>query len=582
MEDESNNRRLMIAAGLCVLVLIAWQFLFPAPPRPKTKLVTDGGIVATATTTGSPTIAAVTSTAGTDVAATANVKPQVTSFRGEVPGIEKGDAIPFEVRVTNVGGSIDYFELPSFKERDGDNKKTDLPVSLAKPVPPGDPVYQQMAGISFLEGTTFTLPDVVNYEVVEEKPDLVRYRYAMKSGVEIEREYLFNKEDFQIEMAVTVRNRSQAPTAHRLAIGSALEVTDAMRSGGGFFAMFVPPPDHLAALCHANGEVERVPIAKLEEKGKQSFQQGVRWVAMDRQYFVAAIVPRDGTDSECTLSAKNKFARADLELPLVSLKPGEERRHKFTAYLGVKKPAFMTRANAELETAIDYTILGMNLAFLCAGLLWLLGMFHTWFNSWGLAIVGLTLVVKLILYPLNQRAGKSSRAMTVLKPQMDAVREKFPEDKQRQSEEMMKLYREHGVNPVGGCLPMLIQMPIWFALYRSLWVSTELYQQGFLWIEDLTARDPYFILPVVLIVVMFIQQKMTPTTMDPTQQKIMQYTMPLMFGGMMIALPAGLCFYILVNTLLTILQTHFINRSVGPVKGSASVPGVTAGGPTGR
>jgi YidC/Oxa1 family membrane protein insertase len=571
----------MIAAGLCVLVLVAWQFMFPAPPRPKAKPITEGA-VATSTASTNTQVAATSTTSGEAVAATTNVKPKLTSFRGEVPGIEKGDAIPFEVRVTNIGGGIDYFELPSFKERDGDNRKTDKPVSLAKPLAPNDPAYQQMASISFLDGTTFTVPELINYEVVEETADLVRYRFALASGVEIEREYHFNKEDFQVEMAVTVRNRSPAPTAHRLAIGSALEVSDAMLAGGGFFAMFVPPPDHLAALCHANNEVERVPIGELQSDGKQSFKQGVRWVAMDRQYFVAAIIPRDGTDAECSLTAKNKFARADLELPLVSLKPGEERRHKFTAYLGVKKPAFMTRANAELEQAIDYTILGMNLAFLCAGLLWILGLFHTWFNSWGLAIVGLTVVVKLILYPLNQRAGKSSRAMTVLKPQIDAVREKFPEDKQRQSEEMMKLYRDHGVNPVGGCLPMLIQMPIWFALYRSLWVSTELYQQGFLWLDDLTARDPYWILPVVLIVVMFIQQKMTPTTMDPTQQKIMQYTMPLMFGGMMLALPAGLCFYILVNTLLTILQTHFINRSVGPVKGSASVPGVTAGGPTGR
>jgi len=114
----------------------------------------------------------------------------------------------------------------------------------------------------------------------------------------------------------------------------------------------------------------------------------------------------------------------------------------------------------------------------------------------------------------------------------------------------------------------LIQMPIWFALYRSLWVSVDLYQQGFLWVADLTTRDPYWILPVTLVVVMFIQQKMTPTTMDPVQQKMMQYTMPAMFGIMMAALPAGLCFYILTNTLLTIVQQHLINKSIGPMGGS--------------
>jgi YidC/Oxa1 family membrane protein insertase len=583
MEEESNNKRLLIAAGLCLLVLIAWNFIFPPPPRPKPIAGSpDGSVVATSTAAGTNPIAQ-TSTKGVDVAATPDVKPQQYSFKGEVPAGDDRHAIPFEVITTNVGGGIDHFELPSYKERDRDNRKTEQPITLAKSVGPGGGVYGQMAGIQFREGTTFNLPELPVYEVVEEKPDSIRYRFASKSGVTIEREYSFNREDFQIEMAVTVRNNSDAAQSHRLAIGSALPVTDAMLAGSGFLSAFVPPPDHLNGLCHSKGDVERVAITSLQKDGQQSFKEQTRWVAMDRQYFVAALIPRDGTESECTLSAQNKLARADLVLPLVTLKPGEERRHKFTAYLGVKKPALMTRVNAQLEQAVDYTILGMNLAFLCEVLLWILGTFHAWSGSWGVAILGLTVLVKLILFPLNQRAGRSTKAMSALKPKLDLIREKFPEDRQRQSEEMMKLYKEHGVSPTGGCLPVLIQMPIWFALYRSLWVSTDLYQQGFLWIPDLTARDPWWVLPVLLVVVMFLQQKMTPTTMDPTQQKIMTYTMPLIFGAMMIALPAGLCFYIFVNTVLTILQTHFINRSIGPIGGPAkSVQGATAEGPTGR
>jgi YidC/Oxa1 family membrane protein insertase len=132
---------------------------------------------------------------------------------------------------------------------------------------------------------------------------------------------------------------------------------------------------------------------------------------------------------------------------------------------------------------------------------------------------------------------------------------------------MMRIYREHNVNPASGCVPVLLQMPIWFALYRALWVSVDLYQESFLWIPDLTARDPLWILPVTLVAVMFLQQKMTPTAMDPAQQKMMLYVMPLLFGSMMSALPAGLCFYILVNSLLTIVQQHFINKSIGSLGG---------------
>jgi YidC/Oxa1 family membrane protein insertase len=203
-------------------------------------------------------------------------------------------------------------------------------------------------------------------------------------------------------------------------------------------------------------------------------------------------------------------------------------------------------------------------------LLAILAFIHSFTGSWGMAILGLTVIVKAALFPLSQRAGKSAKAMAALKPEMDATKERFKDDPQRQQEEMMKLMRAHGANPASGCLPVLIQMPIWFALYRSLWVSVDLYQEPFLWMPDLTARDPLWILPVLLVVVMYLQQKMTPTTMDATQQKVMLYFMPLMFGAMMAALPAGLAFYILVNSLLTIAQQHFINRSIGPLTGSSS------------
>ena len=216
--------------------------------------------------------------------------------------------------------------------------------------------------------------------------------------------------------------------------------------------------------------------------------------------------------------------------------------------------------------------MGLNLAILCEGLLAVLALIYGLSGSWGLAILGLTVLVKLTLFPLNQRSGRSMRAMSRLKPEMEELKKKYPEDRQRQSEEMMKLYRNNNVNPASGCVPMLLQMPIWFALYRALWVSIDLYQESFLWIPDLTSRDPYWILPVMLVVVMFLQQKMTPTTMDAAQQKMMMYFMPLMFGAMMMALPAGLCFYIFVNTVLTIVQQHFINKDGGPVSAPAAAP----------
>ncbi len=579
MEEEVNQRRMYLAAALCLAVITLWQaFLAPSPP--KRKSAADKGAVAAATKEPAKTTKTSTSAAKPvfEAKPRSPVAPTSFKFSGQVPGGEE-DPIRYDITLTNVGAAIDRFELLSYKERDRDNRPTNDPIGLANPVAgsPRNDGYGQMAGIEFLEPTTFRVPTRSVYEVKEESADRILYKYTTDEGVEIEREYRFRKDSFEVELAVTVRNRSPREQKHRLQIHGALIASEAMEQGGGFLSRFVPPPDHLDLLCHVGNEVEREHHQSLRDESQPiRFKGPARWVAVDRQYFVAALIPRGRDEASCSLSAAKDIGQAALVLPSVSLKAGEEKRHKFTAYLGVKKPALLTQVEADLESAVDYTIFGLNLSLLCTALLWVLRLIHGWTGSWGLAILGLTVLVKLILFPLNQRSGKSMRAMARLKPAMEAIRKKFPDDRQRQSEETMKLYREHGVNPAGGCLPMLIQMPIWFALYRSLWVAVDLYQQEFLWMRDLTTADPYYILPVALIVVMFLQQRMTPTTMDATQQKIMQYTMPLVFGGMMSALPGGLCFYILVNTLLTIVQQHFINKAHGPLGGAPSVQEATA------
>lgn len=586
-ESQSQNRRLVLAAGLCLLVLMAWPYFFP--PKPKPVVDGDQKPVATSTTTdrdgeqrADQDVADTSTSAKGRTAARKDVPVSTFAFEGSVVYEDKPH--PYEAKLTNVGGGIERWALPSFNERDKDNQPTDEPIGLADStlkLSPAKGAFRQMAGIQFLESTSFDVPERMVFEEVARTDKSVTYRYVTDEGVEIERYYEFKPDQFVVEMAVTVRNNSPKEQTHQLEIGAALKATEAMKKGSGFLSSFLPPPDHLQGLCYTDGGIERENFQSLK-KESEKFKEGVQWVAVDRQYFTAALIARDREVAECRLTAKDETARASLVLPKETLRPGSEKRHKFTAYIGVKKPGLLTQVGANLEAAIDYKILGLNLAPLCTALLWVLALFHGWTQaiwpegSWGLAILGLTVLVKLILFPLNQRSGRSMRAMSALKPQMDELREKYADDKQRQSEELMRLYREHNVNPAGGCLPILIQMPIWFALYRSLWVSVDLYQQGFLWIGDLTTRDPYWILPITLVVVMFLQQKMTPTTMDPAQQKMMQYTMPLLFGAMMSALPAGLCFYILVNTLLTIVQQHFINKSIGPKEGSpVPAPGAT-------
>jgi len=210
-----------------------------------------------------------------------------------------------------------------------------------------------------------------------------------------------------------------------------------------------------------------------------------------------------------------------------------------------------------LDDTIDFWVLG----FLCKPMLWLLRQSYAVIPSWGVAIIVLTLLVKVLtLYPTHQSMVQMRR-MAELKPKMDAIREQFKDDKAKMNQALMDLYKREKVNPLGGCLPMLLQMPIWIALYRTIYGAVDLYQAPlFLWVDDLSAPDPYFVMPIVLGALMFLQQKMTPTMGDQTQAKIMQWMMPIMFTAFMLFLPSGLVFYILVNTLLSIAQQWYIRR----------------------
>jgi YidC/Oxa1 family membrane protein insertase len=208
-------------------------------------------------------------------------------------------------------------------------------------------------------------------------------------------------------------------------------------------------------------------------------------------------------------------------------------------------------------------------SFIAKPLLWLLRALFGLVGNWGIAIILLTVLVKLATLYWTNKSMKSMKAMAALKPEMEALQKKYGDDRQKMQEAQMALFKRHGVNPLAGCLPMLLQMPIWMGLYQMLSHAGELHQAVFIpgWLTDLTERDPYFILPVALTGFMFLQSKLQPmTTTDSAQQKILMYGMPLMFGGMGLFFPAGLTVYITTNTLLGIAHTLYMKRSGDPVK----------------
>jgi YidC/Oxa1 family membrane protein insertase len=238
------------------------------------------------------------------------------------------------------------------------------------------------------------------------------------------------------------------------------------------------------------------------------------------------------------------------------LQQNQKTSFDYTAYFGPKQSEFLVASGHQFDKAIDYGFFHP----LAKPLMVVLKFFYGFIGNYGFAVILLTICIKLIFWPLTQKSYKSMKGMQKLQPEMKKMREKYGNDKQKLNQEMMAFYKENKVNPLGGCLPMVIQIPVFFALYRVLLGSIELRHAPFmLWITDLSARDPYYVTPLIMGVTMFIQQKMQPTNMDPTQAKIM-LMMPVVFTFMFLNFPSGLVLYWLTNNLLTILQQYLIRR----------------------
>ena len=301
------------------------------------------------------------------------------------------------------------------------------------------------------------------------------------------------------------------------------------------------------------------------------YEHDIRWTGFEHPFLLVAFAPKPVQGDPV-----DKHTRADptglIETDLLYQQKNFQKdspsiSHEIVGYLGPKNIDQLAHVDevAGFDTGFNTTIDLGWFSFIGKPLLWLLQQFFSVVGNWGIAIIMLTITVKAATLYWTTKSMRSMKAMAALGPQMKALNEKYKGDKQRLQVETMALYKQHEVNPVLGCLPMFAQMPIWIALYRTLQAAGELYRQPFItgWIDDLTARDPYYVLPVALVITMFIQARLQPTNDDPSQkmqQNIMKYGMPIMFGTMSFMFPAGLSLYWMTNTLLTALHSVYMNK----------------------
>ncbi len=290
---------------------------------------------------------------------------------------------------------------------------------------------------------------------------------------------------------------------------------------------------------------------------------GTKWLGIQSKYFLAALIPRGGDGrSEVRLlvgsGAEKNFAT------IVPLPLKQKTAAALDIYVGPKETQRLEKLNASLEEALDYG----KFAFIAKPLMYILRLSHSVTGNWGVAIILLTILIKLIFYPLTQVSMRNMRNMQKLQPKMAQLKEIYKDDKNKMNQEVMALYKEHKVNPMMGCLPMVIQIPVFFGLYNALLVSIERRQAPFFWwITDLSKQDPFHVFTILMGLSMFLQQKMTPTSADPSQAKMMMF-MPVIFTGMFVyyPVPVGLVIYWFMNNALSIAQQYFVNRSITPPK----------------
>jgi YidC/Oxa1 family membrane protein insertase len=550
------EKRIILAIGLCVAVMIAWTKFFPVR---------------------APTPAPVAQTA--PAATPEGAKPTVTGGPSAVAGAAAGAAITNrpEQKVELVtpdarfvfsshGATLIHAELNNAKFRD----RPQDPASGHDLVATSDP-QEAPLGTTFPD-SGFPAPADGSWETRQPAPNTVVF--ATDTGnVHIEKRYVADTTRYRLHLEVTLTNRGAQPVDHHLAI-SLSGRQDPEKRGGGF--MSGSSANTASMLCaYDDNKVERKPIEKL---GKDPIDKSgdviAKWIASDEKFFILAAVPYPESPparrSCAAVAEPDGSGKVTLSFSLRTLPPQGTTSYAFAIYAG---PKVITDLEAvrpggqevELDKAVDVT-----LSFLSRPILSLLKFFYSFAHNWGLAIILLTLFIKLLTFYPTQKSLLSAKKMQKLAPKMNAIRKKYENDRQRQSVETMNLYKAHGVSPFGGCLPSLIQMPIWIALYSTLNYAVELYRAPFFaHIHDLTAKDPFYITPLLMGGVMFAQMRMSPSGADQQQQQMMSMMMPIMFTGFSLFLPAGLALYMLTSYLIGILQQLYVNHL--DRKGAAAV-----------
>lgn len=459
--------------------------------------------------------------------------------------------------ITENGGAIKSFILKDYK---ASLAKGSPGVQLVKTTEQeGLPLTFSWGGAAATNTFYSADADKVQFSGAETTSTLTMKGHT-ESGLELERTYRFNRSTYLLELIIRVKNNS----ANSLQGSALLHQTNLPfeeAAKGSTTSLFTGPAIFM------DGQRQEFPSKEITGEPK-TVQGKVDWAAYDSTYFMCGILPENEGAASVTMQQKDKLVTMQVGSTLDVLQPGQEQVYTYRVYLGPKKLSLLQKTGYNLDKAVNFGWFDV----MAKPTLWLLNFFHTYFKNYGIAIILVTVAFKLAFWPIAQKGLKSMKNMQKLQPKMVKLKEKYKDDPAMMNKEVMNLYKTYKVNPLGGCLPMILQIPVFFALYKVLLMCIELRHAPFmLWITDLSAPDrlmlgfniPYLggipVLTLLMGASMFLQQKMTPTTADPTQAKIMMF-LPIMFTFMFLNFASGLVLYWFINNLLAILQQYLINK----------------------
>ncbi len=384
----------------------------------------------------------------------------------------------------------------------------------------------------------------------------VRLTAPGKDGLDVQKVYTFRRNSYVIDVALEIHNRGSAPVSgyayFQLTHDGKPETNTnsvAATFGAQSFTGFGVYTEE-----HKYQKVQPSALDKGEPDHAKQADNG--WLAFVQHYFVSAWLPPNGTPRDFVTEKRPDGTYAGRVMIPVSVAPGATARVQAPLYSGPQEQERLKAAAPGLDLVVDYGFL----AIIAWPLFWLLGKYHALTGNWGFAIILLTVTIKLVFFPLSAASYRSMAKMKLVTPRLTKIREMYANDRQKMNQAMMELYKTEKINPLGGCFPILVQIPVFIALYWVLLAAIELRHAPFvLWIHDLSALDPYFVLPILMTVTMVLQTRMNPVPPDPVQAQVMKY-MPFVFSIFFFFFPAGLVLYWLVNNILSILQQWQIQR----------------------